>query len=89
MLHQSPTLSSARAAGHLNSLKLVRCMMIVTTTVTIIMQASYRRHVLDRVAVEKSGKRDAGHQHTGRGEDRIARRADIERPDIGKEQEGD
>jgi hypothetical protein len=43
MLHQSPTLSSARAAGHLMLLKLVRCMMIATTGVTIITQVNRLR----------------------------------------------
>ncbi|MBY5755133.1 hypothetical protein HFO07_00365 [Rhizobium leguminosarum] len=60
----------------------------VTTTATIIMQvtsktaAHFARHVLDRVALENPGKHDADDEHAGRDEDRVARRADIERPDI-------
>ena len=61
MLHQSPTLSSARAAGHLKLAKLVRCMMQVTTGVTCIMQVSSSGAVsLEDPRQQNTGCKNAG-----------------------------
>jgi len=61
MLHQSPTLSSARAAGHLKLAKLVRCMMQVTIEVTCIMQVSSQSVApLEDPRQQKTGCKNAG-----------------------------
>lgn len=91
MLHQSPTLSSARAAGHLKLAKLVRCMMQVTIGVTCIMQVicDAQGTLSGVVFLEDPRQQNAGYKNARCHKDRIAGCADIERTDIGKEQEGD
>jgi hypothetical protein len=79
MLHQSPTLSSARAAGHLKLAKLVRCIMQVTTEVTCMMQVTCRG--LSRLKIRVS--RNTGCKNARCNKDRIAGRAAIKQPDIG------